>query len=79
MYANKQDLPNAKSVSEVTQALQLTELKGRKWFVQGCCGPSGQVIYYFLFLICSFLTREQGLYEGLDWLSAEIGRRHGAQ
>merc|ERR1712000_586282 len=37
VYANKQDLPNAKSVSEVTQALQLTELKGRKWFVQGCC------------------------------------------
>ena len=56
VYANKQDLPNAKSVAEVTDALQLSSLKGRKWYIQGCCGPSGQ-----------------GLYEGLDWLSDEMG------
>ena len=45
VYANKQDLPNARSVAEVTDALQLSQLRGRKWFVQGCCGPSGQGLY----------------------------------
>jgi ADP-ribosylation factor protein 1 len=45
VYANKQDLPNARSVAEVTNALELSALKGRKWYIQGCCGPSGQGLY----------------------------------
>lgn len=42
VYANKLDLPNARPVAEVTNALELSALKGRKWYIQGCCGPSGQ-------------------------------------
>lgn len=45
VYANKQDLPNAKSVAEVTDALQLSQLRNRRWYIQGCCGPSGQGLY----------------------------------
>ncbi|CAG8495922.1 13833_t:CDS:2 [Ambispora leptoticha] len=41
VLANKQDLPNAMSVQEVTHVLKLENLKGRKWFVQGTCATSG--------------------------------------
>jgi ADP-ribosylation factor protein 1 len=55
VFANKQDLPNAMSTSEVTDKLGLHSLRQRNWFIQGCCA-----------------TTAQGLYEGLDWLSANI-------
>ena len=55
VFANKQDLPHAMAVSEVTERLGLTELRERKWFIQACTATSGD-----------------GLYEGLDWLSAQL-------
>ena len=54
VWANKQDLPNAMSVAEVTSKLGMNKLpRGRKWFVQG-----------------SFATSGDGLYEGIDWIMA---------
>lgn len=55
VFANKQDLPNAMSTTEVTEKLGLHSLRQRNWFIQGCCA-----------------TTAQGLYEGLDWMSANI-------
>lgn len=57
VFANKQDLPNAKSASELTEKLALRELRphSRQWYIQGCCATSGD-----------------GLYEGLDWLSRTL-------
>eukprot|EP00294_Goniomonas_avonlea_P014370 CAMPEP_0114552170 /NCGR_PEP_ID=MMETSP0114-20121206/6985_1 /TAXON_ID=31324 /ORGANISM="Goniomonas sp, Strain m" /LENGTH=170 /DNA_ID=CAMNT_0001737035 /DNA_START=81 /DNA_END=593 /DNA_ORIENTATION=- len=55
VFANKQDLPNAMNASEITDKLGLSELRGRKWYIQGACATTGE-----------------GLYEGLDWLSAEL-------
>ena len=55
VFANKQDLPNAMSTTDVTDKLGLHSLRQRNWFIQGCCA-----------------TTAQGLYEGLDWLSANI-------
>jgi ADP-ribosylation factor 1/2 len=55
VFANKQDLPNAMSTTEVTDKLGLHSLRQRNWFIQGCCA-----------------TTAQGLYEGLDWMSANI-------
>jgi len=57
VFANKQDLPNAMSTTEVTDKLGLHSLRQRNWFIQGCCA-----------------TTAQGLYEGLDWLSANINK-----
>ncbi|GAM28118.1 hypothetical protein SAMD00019534_112940 [Acytostelium subglobosum LB1] len=54
VFCNKQDLPNAMSVAEVTDKLNLHALR-RKWFIQSACATSGD-----------------GLYEGLDWLAANI-------
>jgi ADP-ribosylation factor protein 1 len=55
VFANKQDLPNAMSVAEVTDKLGLHSLQNRKWYIQATCATSGE-----------------GLFEGLDWLSANI-------
>jgi len=45
VFANKQDLPNALSVSEVTEKLQLHNYKGRKWYVQGTVATQGTGLY----------------------------------
>ena len=57
IFANKQDLPNAMSVSEVTEKLNLSKLDsaGTKWYVQA-----------------SAATQKEGIYEGFDWLSKTI-------
>mmetsp|Transcript_31177 Transcript_31177/g.53329 ORF Transcript_31177/g.53329 Transcript_31177/m.53329 type:complete len:147 (+) Transcript_31177:1-441(+) len=53
VFANKQDLPNAMSVEEVTDKLELNSIPDtRSWFVTPSCATTGD-----------------GLYEGLDWIS----------
>ena len=41
ILANKQDLPGAASVSEITDKFELAKLRHRQWFVQGTCGVNG--------------------------------------
>ncbi|XP_053740026.1 ADP-ribosylation factor 1 [Synchiropus splendidus] len=55
VFANKQDLPNAMSTSEITEKLKLPTLRNRHWYIQSTCATTGD-----------------GLYEGLDWLSAQL-------
>ena len=45
VYANKQDLPNSMSAAEMQEALQLNQLRGRQWYIQSCCGTTGQGLY----------------------------------
>ncbi|CAG0917031.1 unnamed protein product [Notodromas monacha] len=42
ILANKQDLPNAKSISAITEALNLRSLRNRDWFVQATCAARGE-------------------------------------
>eukprot|EP01045_Picozoa_sp_COSAG04_P004560 COSAG04_NODE_200_length_20490_cov_33.582021_1_plen_3559_part_10 len=42
VFANKQDLPNAMSVAEVTDKLALQSLRNRKWYIQSTCAMSGE-------------------------------------
>ena len=59
ILANKLDIVEACSVSEVTKKLGIEEMmKGRDWFVQGSCATTGE-----------------GIYEGLDWLGETVRRR----
>merc|ERR1712039_2189 len=58
VFANKQDLPNAMSVQELTQKLELQNMRSRQWFIQSAVATTGD-----------------GLYEGLDWLSATLGKK----
>jgi len=45
VFANKQDLPNAKSVEEITQDLGLQQLRNRQWYIQSTCATTGDGIY----------------------------------
>eukprot|EP01115_Flamella_aegyptia_P007764 TRINITY_DN322_c0_g2_i1.p1 TRINITY_DN322_c0_g2~~TRINITY_DN322_c0_g2_i1.p1 ORF type:complete len:205 (-),score=80.32 TRINITY_DN322_c0_g2_i1:68-616(-) len=45
VFANKQDLPNAMSVAEVTDKLGLHSLRSRKWYIQATCATSGDGLY----------------------------------
>ncbi|XP_038054502.1 ADP-ribosylation factor 4-like [Patiria miniata] len=45
VFANKQDLPSAISVSEVTDKLGLNNLRNKKWYVQAACATQGTGLY----------------------------------
>jgi len=45
VFANKQDLPNAMSVAELTDKLGLQSLRNRKWYIQSTCATSGDGLY----------------------------------
>ena len=41
VFANKQDLPNAMTASELTDKLGLQNLRNRKWYIQATCAVQG--------------------------------------
>ena len=45
VLANKQDLPNAMSASEIMHALELQKMQNRKWFIQSTTAPTGDGLY----------------------------------
>ncbi|XP_057493341.1 ADP-ribosylation factor 1-like isoform X2 [Actinidia eriantha] len=45
VFANKQDLPNAMSVSEITDKIGLHSLRQRRWYIQSTCATSGVGLY----------------------------------
>lgn len=45
VFANKQDLPNALSVLQIQEKLQLNNLRGRKWYIQSTCATQGTGLY----------------------------------
>ncbi|XP_077356441.1 ADP-ribosylation factor 4 [Festucalex cinctus] len=45
VFANKQDLPNAMTASELTDKLGLNEMRGRTWYVQATCATQGTGLY----------------------------------
>jgi len=45
VFANKQDLPNAMNVSDLTNKLGLNQLHQRKWYIQSTCATQGNGLY----------------------------------
>lgn len=45
IFANKQDLPNAMTASEITDRLGLHSHKNRQWYIQSTCATSGDGLY----------------------------------
>eukprot|EP01134_Creolimax_fragrantissima_P007637 CFRG7637T1 len=45
VFANKQDLPSAVPVSELTDLLGLQGLSNRQWYIQASCATSGDGLY----------------------------------
>ncbi|QSS58870.1 ADP-ribosylation factor [Histoplasma capsulatum] len=45
VFANKQDIPGAMTPQEVTDKLQLTQLKDKVWFVVPSCATTGEGLF----------------------------------
>merc|ERR1712129_224963 len=45
VFANKQDLPNAMTVQEVTDKLQLHQIRNRQWFIQESTATIGKGLF----------------------------------
>ena len=45
VFANKQDLPRAMPVADVSEKLGLHTMRGRVWHIQGCCATTGDGLY----------------------------------
>ncbi|RZS05724.1 hypothetical protein BHM03_00036270 [Ensete ventricosum] len=45
VFANKQDLKDAMSPAEITEALSLHSIKNHDWHIQACCALTGEGLY----------------------------------
>lgn len=45
VFANKQDLPNALKPSELTEKLNLHNMRNRNWYIQATCATNGEGLY----------------------------------
>jgi len=60
VFANKQDLPNAMSVAEVTERLQLNTIRNRQWYIQATCATTGDGLYEGLDWLSNTLSKRTG-------------------
>lgn len=59
ILANKQDLPNALSATELTEALALTDIRDRQWTIFGTSATKGTGIFDGLDWLCNELQRRR--------------------
>jgi len=59
VFANKQDLPNAMKVQEVTERLGLNKLRNRQWYIQGSSAPTGDGLYEGLDWLSNTLSKRK--------------------
>ena len=59
VLANKQDLPNAMKVQEVTERLGLNKLRNRQWYIQGASAPTGDGLYEGLDWLSNTLSKKK--------------------
>jgi len=45
IFCNKQDLPNAMTVEDVTEKLGLNAIRNRNWYIQATCATTGDGLY----------------------------------
>lgn len=73
IFANKQDLPNAMSSSEVAEAIGLVRLEERTWQIKACSAVEGTGLKVTIFLNIHFVkVRNIHIF-----LSIKISGRHG--
>lgn len=59
VYANKQDMPQAVNCSRMSEAMGLHKLRGREWYIQGCCGTNGDGLHAGLDWLVDALARKK--------------------
>ncbi|XP_066526734.1 ADP-ribosylation factor 4-like [Hoplias malabaricus] len=58
VLANKQDLPKAMPVLEITERMGLDTMRGRNWYVQPACAVSGSGLFEGLDWLSTQLSRK---------------------
>lgn len=59
VFANKQDLRNALSPSEIAEKMELARVKSKRWYVQSACAVKGEGLYEGLDWLTNQLTQSQ--------------------
>eukprot|EP01083_Nonionella_stella_P093437 261863_1 len=59
VLANKQDLPNAMTVDQISSRLKLNQLRNRQWFIQGTCALQGDGLYEGLDWLSNALRKQK--------------------
>jgi len=59
VLANKQDLPNAASTSEIMSKLELNTIHNRPWYIQSTCAVSGDGVYEAMNELSSMVKKFQ--------------------
>ena len=57
VFANKMDLPGAKSVKEIANTLELHKLRNQ-WHIQGSCAVKGEGLFEGLDSLCTMLKQK---------------------
>ncbi|KAH7638053.1 ADP-ribosylation factor 2 [Dermatophagoides farinae] len=57
VFANKQDLPNAMSTSELKDRLGLGQMRNRHWYIQATCATQGDGLYEGLDWLCTEVSK----------------------
>merc|ERR1712154_251722 len=65
VFANKQDLPNAMSVNEVTEKLGLNQPRNRQWYIQSTCATTGDGLYEGLDWLSNTLNKSASRISGV--------------
>jgi ADP-ribosylation factor protein 1 len=78
VWANKQDLPNAMSVAEVTDKLGLHSLCNRKWYIEATCVTSGEGLFEGLDWLCAqtAMDDEQVPEDAYSYMMAQFAKSH---
>merc|ERR1712034_24837 len=58
IFANKQDLPGALTVDEISQELELHKIRNKEWYVQACSATDGTGLYEGLDWLCNALNKK---------------------
>ena len=59
VFANKQDLPNAKSAAVLSDKLGLNALRSREWHIQSCAATTGDGLFEGLDWLTTALAKRQ--------------------
>lgn len=84
VFGNKQDLPNAMSIAELSEKLCLHQLRNRCWFIQSSCATSGDGLHEGLDWLSATLhgqhnVKSNSIAKQLDTLAMRQKKHVGAE
>jgi len=62
VFANKQDLPNAASIAEISNSMGMHEVRNKPWLVQTCVASNGEGLYEGLDWLAKTISNKKTSY-----------------